>query len=267
MNDPLPGPAAPVDPPQGRLDGGPVRALGRHYPDGHRLPPHRHPRGQLVHAVSGVMELATRDRIWLIPPGQALWVPPEVEHRLRARGAVELRSVYFHPAALPAAAPARPAPVRVSPLLSALLDRAAAIAEDPPPDPRDRRILDLIGWELDWAEATPWSLPTGHDPRLARLCGRILADPGDGRSLAAWGAEIGASARTLARLFRAETGLSFHLWRRQARLLLAQPRLAAGEAVTSVALDLGYASPGAFAAMVRHLTGKAPRRNAGRRQF
>ncbi|MEO0035761.1 MAG: hypothetical protein RLZZ501_1784, partial [Pseudomonadota bacterium] len=255
MRDPLPSPAGPVDPPQGRLDGPPVRALARHYPDGHRLPPHRHPRGQLVHAVSGVMELAARERIWLIPPGQALWVPPGVEHRLRARGAVELRSVYFHPAALPAAAPAVPASVRVSPLLSALLDRAAAIAEDPPPGERDRRILDLIGWELDWSAATPWSLPTGHDPRLARLCAAILADPADGRGLAAWGEEVGASARTLARLFRAETGMSFQVWRRQARLLLALPRLAAGEAVTNVALDLGYANPGAFAAMVRRATG------------
>jgi len=248
----------PVDPPQGHLDGAPVRVLARRYPDGHVVPLHRHPRGQLVHAVAGVMELATAERMWLIPPGRALWVPPEVEHRLLARGVVELRSAYIHPAGLPATAPVAPAAVTVSPLLRALLVRAIAIPETTPPSQRDRRILDLIPWELDWRETTPWSLPTGHSPRLARLCARILADPADGRGLEAWGHEVGASARTLARLFQAETGMSFHLWRQQARLLLALPRLAAGEPVTSVALDLGYASPGAFAAMFRRCTGTTP---------
>lgn len=38
------------------------------------------------------------------------------------------------------------------------------------------------------------------------------------------------------------------------------PRLAAGEAVTSVALDLGYETPGAFAAMFRRLMGTTPSR-------
>ena len=35
------------------------------------------------------------------------------------------------------------------------------------------------------------------------------ADPGDGRTLAEWGREVGASARTLARAFAADTGLPF----------------------------------------------------------
>ena len=248
-----------IDPPQGHLDGRPVRALARSYPDHHLIPTHRHPRGQLIHAVTGVMELTTATRLWLIPPGRALWVPPNIDHGLRARGRVELRSLYLHPTAIPATAPATPTAVTVSPLLRALLVQAIAIPDSAPLSPRDRHLLALIPWELDWSASPPWSLPTAQSPRLRRLCERILADPADGRTLAAWGHEIGASARTLARLFQAETGMSFHLWRQQARLLLALPRLAAGEAVTLVALDRGYASPGAFAAMFRRCTGTTPR--------
>ena len=85
-------------------------------------------------------------------------------------------------------------------------------------------------------------------------------DPADGRDLAEWGRDAGASTRTLARLFQAETGMSFGRWRQRRRLLAALERLAAGEPVTGVALDLGYASPSAFIAMFRRTLGAPPTR-------
>ena len=52
--------------------------------------------------------------------------------------------------------------------------------------------------------------------------------------------------------------MSFAAWRQQACLLMALPRLAAGETVTSVALDLGYDSPAAFATMFKRRLGLSP---------
>jgi AraC-like DNA-binding protein len=40
--------------------------------------------------------------------------------------------------------------------------------------------------------------------------------------------------------------------------LIALPRLAAGEAVTSIAVDLGYDSPAAFATMFKRRLGISP---------
>jgi AraC-like DNA-binding protein len=88
----------------------------------------------------------------------------------------------------------------------------------------------------------------------------VLADPADRRTLAAWARPAGASVRTLARLFTRETGMGFRGWRQQVRLLRALERLAAGEAVTTVALDLGYDSPSAFVAMFRRALGTTPGR-------
>ena len=99
-----------------------------------------------------------------------------------------------------------------------------------------------------------------HDPRLARICRALGADPGSTRTLEDWGREAGGSGRTLARLFVRETGLTFAAWRQQARLLAALARLAAGEPVTRIALDLGYASPSAFAAMFKRALGAPPSR-------
>ncbi|MGZ5985933.1 MAG: helix-turn-helix domain-containing protein [Caulobacteraceae bacterium] len=43
-------------------------------------------------------------------------------------------------------------------------------------------------------------------------------------------------------------------------MLAALPRLAAGEPVTTIALDLGYDSPAAFATMFKRLSGMQPSR-------
>jgi AraC-like DNA-binding protein len=54
--------------------------------------------------------------------------------------------------------------------------------------------------------------------------------------------------------------MSFTEWRQQACLLTALPRLAGGEPVTAIALDLGYDSPAAFATMFKRLSGIPPSR-------
>ena len=98
-----------------------------------------------------------------------------------------------------------------------------------------------------------------RDKRLRQLCETLLIKPGDQRTLEQWASSTNASARTLARLFVAETGLTFGEWRQQARVLEAMGRLNNGEPVTDVALDLGYESVSAFSAMFRRAAGASPR--------
>ena len=73
-----------------------------------------------------------------------------------------------------------------------------------------------------------------------------------------WAADCGASERTLARRFVAETGMTFGHWRERLRLMAAIPKLVDGQPVTRVALDLGYRSPSAFIAMFRRNLGTTP---------
>ena len=249
-----------VDPSQGHLAGPPIRALTRTYPDGCVIPLHRHKRGQLIYAVSGVMEISVGDRMWLVPPQRALWMPPATGHSLRARGEVELRTVFVHPDAISRDHSVRPRVVGVSPLLRELLVRAVAIPEEYEPDGRDGRIMEMILLELDWEEDVPWCLPMGRDPRLARVCAMIINTPWDNRTLDEWGKIAGASGRTLARLFKEETGVSFQHWRQQSRIVSSLPRLAAGESITVIAADLGYETPSAFAAVFRRFIGLTPSR-------
>ena len=66
------------------------------------------------------------------------------------------------------------------------------------------------------------------------------------------------SIRTFSRFFHTQTALGFAAWRQRACVVLALSRLAAGDAVTSIALDFGYDSPAAFSTMFRRLLGTPP---------
>ena len=103
-------------------------------------------------------------------------------------------------------------------------------------------------------------LPEPTDPRLVQISTAIRESPADNRSLDAWGRMAGASSRTLARLFLAETGLTFRQWQQQARLLESLVRLADGQAVTTVAMEVGYDSTSAFIAMFRRVLGTTPKK-------
>ena len=70
----------------------------------------------------------------------------------------------------------------------------------------------------------------------------------------------GTSARILARLFQAETGMSSRAWHQQLRLQRALQMLAGSRTVTSVALERVYDSPSAFITMFRRTLGASPTR-------
>jgi len=86
----------------------------------------------------------------------------------------------------------------------------------------------------------------------------LIDNPADGRTLTQWGRDVGASERTLARAFLADTGLSFGQWRGLLRLRAAMVALAAGDPVTRVAREVGYESTSAFVAAFRRATGSTP---------
>ncbi len=96
------------------------------------------------------------------------------------------------------------------------------------------------------------------DERARRVADGLVADPADDRTLAEWGHEVGASARTLARSFVADTGLPFGRWRTMLRLHAAMQGLAKEEPVGNVARTVGYESVSAFVAAFRRETGITP---------
>jgi AraC-like DNA-binding protein len=101
-------------------------------------------------------------------------------------------------------------------------------------------------------------VPLPRDKRLNSLCQALLDAPGDTQTLGEWAQAVGASERTLARLFDKELGMSFGQWRQQVRLAHGASLIARGMPLWRVAQQLGYASQSAFTAMFRKTFGTTP---------
>lgn len=233
----------------------PVVALARDLPAAEEIGWHSHPRYQLVYAARGVMTVDTRDATWVVPPQQAVWLPPAVEHRLKASGPVELRSLYVRPDAA-AAMPRTCEVLQVTPLLRELIVRATELPREYDERGPAGRIMRLVLDELASLPRLPYNLPMPKSPLLAPICRRLVESPSDTATLPELAKD--ASARTLARHFRRETGMSFAEWRRRARLLRALGWIAEGRPIVEVAMELGYDSPSAFSAMFRRELGAPP---------
>ncbi len=239
---------------------GVILARPRECPADHIIDWHAHDRAQLLYAVRGVMRVTTENGVWVVPPQRAVWIPPGVSHHVQAQGTpLSMRSLYIRPDALQGL-PDKCCVVTVSPLMRELIIAAMEIADDPPADSADARLVRVLLDRIEGLPIAPLHLPMVTDKRARKITDTLMDDPSDTRTLQDWAQELGASERTLARLFSRETGMTFGQWRQQVKLLAALARLARGESVTAVAFDLGYASQSAFIAMFRRALGRTPGR-------
>jgi AraC-like DNA-binding protein len=223
---------------------------------------HQHPRAQLLHATAGVMRVATDSALFIVPPGTGLWVPANTRHVTRMPAGLSMRALFLREDAA-RAGPDAVTVVAISPLLRELI--LAACNEPVMWDEAGpvRHLVALALHEIGHAATRPISVPACRDPRLQRIADALLADPADARGLELFANTAGASSRTLARLFRRETGMSFQAWRRQLRLTEALALLAQGATPARAAAAVGYGSGPAFGAAFRAAFGTTPGRSRG----
>jgi AraC-like DNA-binding protein len=218
---------------------------------------HYHDVQQLVYPSSGVLAISAAAGTWVVPPQRAVWIPAGEPHAHRAHGPVQMRTLAFSPAAEPPL-PAGPAVLEVSPLLREVIVTLTS-GDGPPYSDRQRATMEQVA--LDQVRRSgqlPARLPALADDRLRAIAALMQQDPASERTLAELGTMVGASERTLSRLFRQETGMSFPQWRTQFRLQYALVLLAHGTPVTTTALACGWSNPSAFIETFRRYFGATP---------
>jgi|SRR5579872_5145191 AraC-like DNA-binding protein len=236
----------------------PIFAVGNDYPSGHLVKAHKHRRSQLLYGAVGAVIVATDQGAWVMPPQRGLWIPAGVVHEVRMLGAVSTRSLYIEPEAA-MGMPDHCQVVEVSPFVRGLLAEAVELPAAYEAEGRAGALMTLILHEIRGLPALPLSLPFPTHDALARRCRAFLERPTPHETIDEWAKALGMSRRAFTRLFKRETGFTFATWRQQACLVAALPRLAAGEPVTAVAIDLGYDNPAAFTAMFKRALGSSPR--------
>ncbi|WP_096669147.1 AraC family transcriptional regulator [Polaromonas sp. AET17H-212] len=241
----------------------PVRVRTRNMPADTHFEPHRHAWAQLAYCATGIVQVtaSTPEEVtYIVPPSRAVWIAPGALHTINVLEAAEFRTLYIDASARPAGWDSCRVLV-VSPLL-----REVIHALDSPRETlsvaREQRLAGLVLDELTRADTQALGVPMPNaqtgDKRLRALCEAVLRAPSERATLAGWAADMGASERTMARLFREELGTSYQQWRQQAILAHALPLLARGTPVSQVAAASGYASDSAFSAMFKAAMGQSP---------
>jgi len=217
-----------------------------------------------VYAGRGVLSVHTERGTSIVPANRIAWTPAGFTHYHRAHGHTDMR-IEFLPASLARLLPGHPAVFMASGLAREILlaltgprnyDRAAR-DWDRPARARLRRVLVD---ELHEAPEQPLHLPEPHDDRLQAIAQVLYQQPADNTSLAGLGQTIGASARTLSRLFHNELGMTFYEWRTQLRIYHALVLLADGHDTTHVAHACGWANPSSFISAFSNIIGTTPGR-------
>ncbi len=215
---------------------------------------HRHDDHQIVYARSGLLTVTTDGGAWAAPATSAIWVPAGTVHAHRAHGDVELHLIGL-PATENPLGLDTPTVLSVGPLLRELIVAHTGERGDSPERARLRAVLID---QVRGAGRRPLYVPLPRTAPLRALCDLLLADPGDPRTLAELGREVGVSERTASRLFRSDLGMTFTQWRTQLRLHHALILLAENTPVTATAHRCGWASASAFIDVFRRSFGHTP---------
>ena len=243
----------------------PLRCRARSLPVDTHFEPHQHAWAQLAYCDRGLMQVTAMDQgqhsSFIVPPSRAVWIPANQPHAVTLLESAHLRTLYMDVSATPPGW----AGCRTL-VVSSFLRELIHALEDTQPGAREDALILLTLDEIGSANTHNLRIALPQDKRLRALCDAVLRDPARQATLAEWAADIGASERTVARLFRDQLGTSYLQWRQQAVLAHALPLLARGLPVSQVAAGCGYASDSAFAAMFKAAMGQSPSQFQGMTQ-
>lgn len=215
---------------------------------------HQHNMGQLLFTQRGCIRITLQDRLCILPPTRIAWIPLRTLHRAEMNEVVGYRSIYLDVTQIEHL-PQEVNILEATPLLSAVLERIA-----------------MSRFESDWLQGASANLLAVclDEIQTARREHTILALPADRRLSCVFGDElppplnklttqIGASEKTISRIFQRETGMSYQQWRQQWRFLKAIELLAEPGSISFIACTLGFASDSAFVAFFKQMSGQTPR--------
>lgn len=218
---------------------------------------HQHPWGQVTYVTRGFLNLQVADQTIIAMPRYAIWIPPACSHGGWAKEGATCRRFYVS-SRFSAFLPKGPCCLEVSPLLKELLNEFARLDVVEPRTTRELAMAQVILDQLTAATPFHGYLPFATSARLQRILSELRADERDTRTIVQIAAAHGLTARTLDRRCLVELGMGFGNWRQRLKFIQAIEILEEGATVQDAAFRLGYATPSAFIAMFKRLSGVTP---------
>lgn len=218
---------------------------------------HTHAKGQLTFTRQGCTSVELSARVCVLPPHRAIWIPAGTLHKTLQRNSVQFRSLYLDHEEFPQLS-REVEVVAVSPLLREVAEQIALAEFDTNWTlRRSHNLLQVLIDELCAAPRTPTLLPLPQDARMRPLL-EVLGKQEFPPRLQDIAPHIGASMRTICRIFFRETGMSYRAWRQQWRLMRSIELMSNATSISAISSALEFNSDSAFVAFFKQYTGTTP---------
>jgi AraC-like DNA-binding protein len=204
----------------------------------------------------GLVKCELRDGLWPVLPDCAFWIPANCSHRSFVSEQAKFCLLYLDEKS--EVLPNVSCFVTLTPLVREMVWHMANVRPDYESASADGKIATALIGQLACMEVGHFSVSMPNNPRLRQIAECLLQDPASRRTVGEWANIIATSEKTLGRLVRRETGMSFVQWRQQLQLVVAIQMLKGGSTVQQVADALGYASTNAFGTMFKNIVGNLP---------
>ncbi|MCB5363219.1 helix-turn-helix transcriptional regulator [Pusillimonas sp. CC-YST705] len=238
----------------------PVFGVTVRYPAGHVVPLHTHAYGHLIYADRGLLRVEAESGQWLVPPTAAVWLRPNVRHRLVVSVALQAHGLFVRKDVC-ARLPVVDCVVSVGGLLRELIIALTQSDSQAMSSKRIRLLGELVLEELQAQPVLPLHLPWPADNAgspIQHVCQTLLDNPSDTSTAVEWANRLAMGDKTFHRRFMQSTGMTFGKWRQQLRLTSSLTLLMQGIPITQVALASGYDSHSAYTTAFSKQFGQPP---------
>ncbi|WP_426477803.1 AraC family transcriptional regulator [Chryseobacterium sp. CBSDS_008] len=214
-------------------------------------------KSQLLYAPTGCMTVTTSDRQLVLPPFRMLWIPANEVHRVNFRNIVAYRSVYFDDSYSKRYMKSDLKVLHVNPLLKEIIERMcfwewSDLSND------QINLLEVFWDEISKAPEEKMELKMPQDRRFKKLAEEWTQRQSMPPMLKDLAGKTGAVEKTISRIFKKETGLSYQEWRQQWRLQRSIELLVDGNSIGEVTHILDFSSDSAFIEFFKKHTGATP---------
>ncbi|MBO1255005.1 helix-turn-helix transcriptional regulator [Alteromonas sp. 5E99-2] len=237
----------------------PVVPLTRDYEEMTQIISHQHTWSQLAYSCAGVMHIETDSGIFVLPPEQALWIPPNTRHQHFCKNKVSYRSLHID-AALSRELGDKVRPLNVDSLLKSLILEITSWPKDYAETEQTQRFILVLLDRLAVAKSNQLFMPTPQDRRLFPIIETLNDNPANKLTIEDWARTVGASSRTLNRLFNQNYGMGFSRWKQKLRILKSIELLSSNTSLVNIAYELGYESTSSFITGFKKQLGCSPKK-------
>lgn len=206
---------------------------------------HQHTWHQIIFPIKGLLQTQTEHYQHLVPHTSALFVPAGVQHESIALSNTIFVGIYLNPE-FGATYEPQVRTIALTPFLNELLQEIRRQCEGETSHEEVLHLLAVLHDQILKSNVQTFQLLLPQDRRLKLIFEQLTDEPALSCSLKEWGEKIGASERTLSRLFAKEFNTSFQLWRQQIRLIYSLSLLDEELSIQSIADQVGYQNDSSY---------------------